>query len=95
MKRIIFDLGISEHEMLDLNLRVLRSKEVRKIHKRLDKASSRKQTSVPKSKLGQARERHEITKMVLAMLENGHTKSFIAAHLNISRSTLYRWLRLA
>ena len=95
MKRIIFDLGISEHEMLDLNLRVLRSKEVRKIHKRLDRASSRNQKSVPKSKLGQARERHEITKMALAMLENGHTKSFIAKQLKISRSTLYRWLHLA
>ena len=95
VKRIIFDLGISEHEMLDLNLRVLRSKEVRKIHKRLDRASSRNQKSVPKSKLGQARERHEITKMALAMLENGHTKSFIAKQLKISRSTLYRWLRLA
>lgn len=94
VKRIIFDLGISENEMLDLNLRVLRCAEVRKIHKRFDKASSRKQKRLPKSKFGQARERHEITKMALALLDSGFTKSLIAKQLNISRSTLYRYLRL-
>ena len=94
VKRMILDLGISEQEMLDLNLRVLRNSEVRKIHKRLDKASSRQQLSRSKSKMQHAKERFEMTKTALALLENGYTKRAIAEQLNVSRSTLYRWLRM-
>ena len=92
VKRMILDLGVSEHEMLDLNLRVLRSSEVRKIQKRLDKASSRHQISRSKSEMQYAKERFELTKIALELLENGYTKCAIAEQLNVSRSTLYRWL---
>ena len=90
--RMIKQLAITDDESLDLNLRVLRSKAVKTIHKRLAKAEERKQLTPALSRTEKAKERFELVKEAYALFQSGLSKAKIAREMNLSERTVYRYL---
>lgn len=90
--KIVDQLGITDAEMLSLNLRALISPEVRKIIRRKDKAIERQQRTKPRSKEEIAQDRRDLREKIWGLIRQKVSKSEIARRLGVSRSTVYRLL---
>ena len=90
---VIEELKITLEEMIDLNLRILRSKEAKKIQKRVTKAEERNQLKPPQSLEEIYRAKNEAQREAFSLHWQGMSKSEIANLLGISERTVYRYLK--
>ena len=90
---VIEELKITLEEMIDLNLRILRNKDARKIQKRIAKAEERNQLKPPQSLEDLNRAKHEAQREAFSLHGEGMSKSEIAKLLGISERTVYRYLK--
>ena len=91
--KVIEELKITFEEMIDLNLRILRNKEARKIQKRVAKAEERNQQKQPQSLEEIHRAKNEAQREAFSLFWEGLPKSEIAKLLGISERTVYRYLK--
>ena len=91
--RVIEELKITLEEMIDLNLRILRSKEAKKMQKRVAKAEERSQQKQPQSLEEIHRAKNEAQREAFSLFWEGLPKSEIAKLLGISERTVYRYLK--
>ena len=91
--KVIEELKITFEEMIDLNLRILRNKEARKIQKRVAKAEERNQLKPPQSIEEMHRSKHEAQREAFSLHWEGMSKPQIAKLLGISERTVYRYLK--
>jgi hypothetical protein len=92
-KTVIDELKITLEEMIDLNLRILRSEEAKKIQKRVAKAEERNQQKQPQSLEEIHRAKNEAQREAFSLFWEGLPKSEIAKLLGISERTVYRYLK--
>ena len=90
---VIDELKITSEEMLDLNLRILRNKEAKKIHKRIAKAEERNQLKPSQSLEEIHRAKNEAQREAFSLHWEGMSKPQIAKLLGISERTVYRYLK--
>ena len=90
---VIDELKITLEEMLDLNLRILRNKEAKKIQKRVAKAEERNQLKPPQPQEEIHRAKHEAQREAFSLHWEGMSKPQIAKLLGISERTVYRYLK--
>ena len=91
--KVIEELKITLEEMIDLNLRILRSKEAKKIQKRVAKAEERNQQKPSQSLEEIHRAKNEAQREAFSLFWEGLPKSEIAKLLGISERTVYRYLK--
>jgi len=91
--KVIEELKITLEEMLDLNLRILRNKEAKKIQKRVAKAEERNQLKPPQPQEEIHRAKHEAQREAFSLHWEGMSKPQIAKLLGISERTVYRYLK--
>ena len=92
-KTVIDELKITLEEMIDLNLRILRSEEAKRIQKRVAKAEERNQLKPPQSLEEIHRAKNEAQREAFSLHWEGVSKSEIAKLLGISERTVYRYLK--
>ena len=90
---VIEELKITFEEMIDLNLRILRSEEAKKIQKRVAKAEERNQLKPPQSLEEIHRAKNEAQREAFSLFWEGLPKSEIAKLLGTSERTVYRYLK--
>ena len=90
---VIDELKITLEEMLDLNLRILRNKEAKKIHKRIAKAEERNQLKPSQSLEEIHRAKNEAQREAFSLHWEGMSKPQIAKILGVSERSVYRYLK--